>query len=283
MKRITAYLIVSVTLALLGLWATGQIELNTFSPGEVIESAKVNQNFQTLKNEVEANRLPQSCSGGQTIKWDGADWTCGSDDVGEGGGGGDITGVVAGDGLTGGGASGDVSLAIDLEQTQKRVSATCAAGQAIRAVNQDGSVVCETDDAGSEVGYASFYDDSSSALAITGTGQAFASTTLEVPEDGFVFVIADASVEFAHTNGQLSQAYYDVSSSSGSTGITRFATIAPNAASGSYWTPIALHEVFPVSAGPQTFYFNAAQKGTVNSSPLVYRPRITALFIPARF
>ena len=57
---------------------------------------------------------------------------------------GDISAVTAGAGLTGGGTSGPVSLAVDFAATQQRVTGTCPSGQLMTAVNQNGTVTCQS-------------------------------------------------------------------------------------------------------------------------------------------
>lgn len=82
-------------------------------------------------------QLPQTCTNGQVVQWDGSAWTCAA-----AGGNGDSTAVNAGTGLTGGGPSGNVTLAADANYLQRRVTGACPAGQYLKAINADGSVVC---------------------------------------------------------------------------------------------------------------------------------------------
>jgi hypothetical protein len=89
-----------------------------------------------------------------------ADFADGTDNVAGGAGGGDITSVTAGSGVTGGGESGDVSLGADFSAVQARVSDDCIPppaipnpsdpdfGSSIKAIKADGTVVCDEDDVG---------------------------------------------------------------------------------------------------------------------------------------
>lgn len=97
-------------------------------------------------NVVQARGASTSCPMGTVVRELGANGNvvC----VADANAGGDVTAVTAGTGLAGGGASGDVSLAVNTSVVQSRVASSCAAESSIRQINPDGSVVCEGDSFG---------------------------------------------------------------------------------------------------------------------------------------
>ncbi len=76
MQRVIAYIVVTLTLILAGLFVTGQLTLTFFKAGDVIKAEEVNQNFQVLQKAIEASQLPRDCTAGQGIKWSGTAWVC---------------------------------------------------------------------------------------------------------------------------------------------------------------------------------------------------------------
>jgi hypothetical protein len=71
---------------------------------------------------LDSYRLPQSCANSQVPQWNGSAWIC-TDDSNSGG---DITSVMVGTGLTGGGGSGDVTLGL---VPSYQLPQSCANGQ----------------------------------------------------------------------------------------------------------------------------------------------------------
>ena len=105
---------------------------------------------QTATLSANSNYLQRRVTGsapvGQFIRAINSDGTVVSavDQVGIG----DITGVAAGTGLSGGGATGNVTLSANTGYLQRRVTGSAAAGQFIRAINADGTVVAAADQVG---------------------------------------------------------------------------------------------------------------------------------------
>ena len=144
------------------LFASEVSGLNTFQAGEKALASEVNDNFTAVSDAVAdndtritanataiqtnssavANKMTKNvdtCAPGTAIREIKTDGGVTCEAVG---GGGDISSVTAGIGLTGGGDVGDVTLDIDTTQVQKRVTGTCSGGNAVTGINADGTVVC---------------------------------------------------------------------------------------------------------------------------------------------
>lgn len=132
-------------------------------------------------------RVDGSCSAGEFIKSVGTD---GSVDCEAAAGGGTITSVSVGPGLTGGGTSGAVALGVDTSVIQARVTGACAPGQYVQGVGIDGTVSCGTD----------------AALALAGSGAAATAARSDHTHEANASSVAIGPAAFANGTGSSNTA-----------------------------------------------------------------------------
>jgi hypothetical protein len=119
-------------------FADGVDDDTTYQAGFGLE--KISGQFEIDVNETQT-RVDHICPGETAMRIIASDGSALCEPVGSG----DIEGVTAGTGLTGGGDTGSVTLNANTTYLQRRVGSTCAAGSSIRTINADGTVVCESD------------------------------------------------------------------------------------------------------------------------------------------
>jgi hypothetical protein len=107
--------------------------------------------------------------------------------------------------------------------------------------------------------------------------------TITAPTSGYVFATAAISLFQDHTSPGSTHTWCSISDTSGTQlddGLVR-ASIAGAAPSGAYGIPISLTRVFPVSAGPKTFYI-VCERGS-NGSVGVEDRHLDLIFIPTAY
>lgn len=200
---------------------------------------------------------------------------------------GDITAVTAGTGLTGGGASGAVTLAVDTSVIQQRVTGTCPAGQAIAAIGATGTVTCIVD----RTPIAAAGGNNAGTAFLAGgacTNLPGASVTLTVPSSGTILLTGNAEVQFHHLAAAQEFAAFFIGTTAADCNLMTigFRSIMDLPASATVPSTaretVHVQSAVSVTAGTYSYFLNGAQSaGQDSANDRFIGGSLTGVFYPA--
>lgn len=125
--------------------------------------------------------------------------------------------------------------------------------------------------------------DNNTGISLTGPTQYLAGRTMTAPVDGYVLVIATASLNIQHSNGTGTSCAFGVSDD-----VSRFVestvgylVLPSSLPTGVYEYPVASHALFPITAGSQAYYALGARGGATAAT--VYDVQLTECFFPTAY
>ena len=253
MKRITCVMLITLSVLALGLGpaSAGKIgDLIQFEGGTRAVAEEVNDNFNDIKVEVNKN-VDDITANASTI-------SSNTTKIGAN------TTAIAG--------------------KQNRVSGECSAGNSIRVINANGTVVCEPDSVGGATGV-----DFATAgnKYITTTDSTIISQSITAPQDGFVLAIFSAQVYMYHSSGvfQIMRCWMNANASATPYGMgVRYIMAGSNYPTAWYYDTVSMSTMFPVSKGTTTIYVrgdSAEASGSTNTY-FTYN-QLNLMFFPSRY
>lgn len=226
-------------------------------------------------------RVSSSCAAGSSIRAIAQEGTvtCETDDDA----GGDITAVTVttGSGLTGGGTTGALNLAVDTAVLQKRVSGSCVSGEAVRVVNSDGTVACQDVNNGRAASAAS-----TTVKTIASSCTSYQSSQITVPGAGTILASAAVRIQLSHTSGSADamRVGFGTSTTDCPGGGNAAGVRLPSGmgTASDYEYTLNPMRMFTVSAsGTYTYYLNGIMESGASSGDLIWSASEHLLFVPS--
>ena len=258
-------------------------------------------------NSISLSSLTQSSAdSGQVIKWSGSAWVAAPDESGVG----NISSIIAGSGLTGGGNSGDISIsiatnAVTADHIQPGAIGTQQiAANAVTALEIDANAIGLSEMDNDAVGGPEIINNSIFGIDIVdepGIAQGRTNTIIPLskstmtelttvsmitPTAGFVFLQGRATINLDSTTGSNYAFMQIIVNSTGDTvsGIYSKVGASNFSNSGQYSFNCTAQRTYFLTAGPHTIKLEARQaasSGTAKASAVF--PILTAIFFPTSY